>query len=58
MSNLVFSVKGRNESATRFVANARHFQLIVDEPEELGGTDQAANPVVSSFWLCMRVVSM
>ena len=45
MSNLTFSVKGRNENATRFVANARHFQMIVDEPEELGGTDQAANPV-------------
>lgn len=45
MSNLTFSMKGRNENETRFVANTRHFQLIIDEPEELGGTDQAPNPV-------------
>lgn len=59
MSNLVFSVKGRNESATRFVANARHFQLIVDEPEELGGTDQAANPVeflLAAYAGCLNVM--
>lgn len=59
MSNLTFSVKGRNENATRFVANARHFQLIVDEPEELGGTDQAANPVeflLAAYAGCLNVM--
>ncbi len=45
MSSITYSVKGRNESATRFVASARQFQLIIDEPEESGGTDQAPNPV-------------
>ena len=45
MSNLTFSIKGQNENETRFVANSRHFQLIIDEPEEFGGTDQAPNPI-------------
>ena len=45
MSSITYSVKGRNESATRFVANSRQFQLIIDEPEEWGGSDQAPNPV-------------
>jgi len=59
MSNLIFSVKGRNESATRFVANARHFQLIIDEPEELGGTDHSANPVeflLAAYAGCLNVM--
>ena len=45
MSNLRFSVNGESNSTTQFVAKARHFKLVVDEPEELGGTDEAANPV-------------
>lgn len=59
MSNLVFSIKGRNETPTRFVANARHFKLIVDEPEDLGGTDQAANPVeflLAAYAGCLNVM--
>lgn len=59
MSNLTFSINGRNENATRFVATARHFQMIVDEPEELGGTDQAANPVeilLAAFAGCLNVM--
>lgn len=59
MSNLTFSIKGRNENPTRFVANARHFQLIVDEPEDLGGTDQAANPVeflLAAYAGCLNVM--
>ena len=45
MSNLRFSVNGESNSTTQFVAKARHFKLVVDEPEELGGADEAANPV-------------
>ncbi len=59
MPNLTFSVKGRNETETRFVAGARQFQLIIDEPEELGGTDQAANPVeflLAAYAGCLNVV--
>lgn len=45
MSDLKFSIYGESTSATQFSAKARHFKLIVDEPEELGGADKAANPV-------------
>lgn len=45
MSDLKFSVFGESTSSTQFVANARQFKLIVDEPEGLGGTDEDANPV-------------
>ena len=45
MSDLKFSVSGESTSSTQFVANARQFKLIVDEPEGLGGTDKDANPV-------------
>lgn len=60
MSSLTFSVKGRNESDTRFVANSRQFQLIIDEPEELGGSDQAANPVeylLAAYAGCLNVMA-
>ena len=45
MSDLKFSVNGESNSSTQFVANARQFKLIIDEPNDLGGTDQDANPV-------------
>ena len=45
MSDLNFSLKGQNENPTKFVAQTRHFKLTIDEPEGLGGTDHAANPV-------------
>ncbi len=45
MSDLKFSVNGESNSSTQFVAKARQFKLIIDEPNDLGGTDQDANPV-------------
>jgi len=45
MSDLKFSVNGESNSSTQFVAKARQFKLIIDEPDDLGGTDQDANPV-------------
>ena len=45
MSDLKFTVYGESNSATQFKVKARHFNLIVDEPEGLGGTDEDANPV-------------
>ena len=59
MSNLRFSVNGESNSTTQFVAKARHFKLVVDEPEELGGTDEAANPVeyiLAGLAGCINVV--
>ncbi len=59
MANLKFSLQGTNESAARFAAQTRKFQLVVDEPEALGGTDVAANPVeyiLAGYAGCLNVV--
>lgn len=59
MSNLKFSLAGTNETAARFAGKTRNFQLIVDEPEGLGGTDSAANPVeyiLAGYAGCINVV--
>jgi uncharacterized OsmC-like protein len=59
MSNLRFSVNGESNSTTQFVAKARQFKLVVDEPEELGGADEAANPVeyiLAGLAGCINVV--
>ena len=45
MSDLRFSVNGESNSSTQFVAKARQFKLVIDEPNDLGGTDKDANPV-------------
>ncbi len=45
MADLVFSVKGESKSAARINVKARNFDLVVDEPPDLGGEDQGANPV-------------
>ena len=61
MSNLInFSTKGDSHSATKFVANSRTFNFIVDEPPALGGTDHGANPVeyiLAGFAGCLNVVA-
>ena len=61
MSNLLtFSVTGENENATKLVANARNFRLVIDEPLELGGTDHDANPVeylLAGYAGCVNVVA-
>ena len=59
MSKLRFSVNGESNSTPQFVAKARHFKLVVDEPEELGGADEAANPVeyiLAGLAGCINVV--
>jgi len=59
MSDLSFRVSGESTSPAQFVAKARNFQLIVDEPKELGGTDEDANPVeyiLAGLAGCLNVV--
>jgi uncharacterized OsmC-like protein len=59
MADLNFSLSGRNENATKFVAKTRNFQLIIDEPEGLGGTDHAPNPVeflLAAYAGCLNVM--
>ena len=59
MSDLSFRVSGESTSPAQFVAKARNFELIVDEPKELGGTDEDANPVeyiLAGLAGCLNVV--
>jgi len=60
MSNLTFSLSGKSLSPAKFEANIRDFKVIIDEPESLGGTDVAPNPVeymLASYAGCINVVS-
>lgn len=45
MSDLKFRVKAQKLSEAKTSVRARNFEIIVDEPESLGGTDVAPNPV-------------
>ena len=59
MSDLIFSVRGESASAAKFIATTRQFRLVVDEPEDLGGTDENANPVeylLAGLAGCVNVV--
>lgn len=59
MSDLNFSLSGQNENHTKFVAKTRQFTLTIDEPEGLGGTDHAANPVeflLAAYAGCLNVM--
>jgi uncharacterized OsmC-like protein len=57
---LSFSVNSKSESPARTNINVRGFNLIVDEPEALGGTDLAPNPVeyiLAGYAGCINVVA-
>jgi uncharacterized OsmC-like protein len=59
MSNLNFSINGKSINATKYEGKARQFSLIIDEPEALGGKDEAANPVeyiLAGYAGCLNVV--
>jgi len=59
MSDLTFRVKGESTSPAQFVAQTRGFKLIIDEPEDLGGTNDDANPVeyiLAGLAGCLNVV--
>lgn len=59
MSDLTFSVQGESTSPAQFIAKTRGFQLIVDEPQELGGFNEGANPVeyiLAGLAGCINVV--
>ena len=45
MQDLTFRVKARSENPTKTIVKARRFEMIIDEPEDLGGTNAGANPV-------------
>lgn len=60
MENLNVKVQGSSETHARFVAGARQFSIVIDEPPVFGGDDLAANPVeylLASYAGCINVVA-
>jgi uncharacterized OsmC-like protein len=60
MSDLTFKINGEAQTAARFSANTRQFNLVIDEPPALGGDDLGANPVeylLASYAGCINVVA-
>ena len=56
---LNFSVNARSETAAKTVVKAREFEIIIDEPQELGGSNTGANPVeyvLAALCGCLNVV--
>lgn len=56
---LKFAVKASSANPTKTVVTARNFQIIIDEPKDLGGTDDGANPVeyvLGALAGCLNVV--
>lgn len=59
MSDLKFSVSAKSLSPAKAEIKTRQFSFIIDEPKELGGTNEAANPVeylLGSLAGCINVV--
>ena len=59
MPNMQVKVKATKENPTKTVVKARNFEMIIDEPANLGGTDHGANPVeylLASLAGCLNVV--
>lgn len=60
MSNLNFNVSSIGETPARTRIKVRNFELVVDEPASLGGTDLAPNPVeyiLAGYAGCINVVA-
>jgi uncharacterized OsmC-like protein len=56
---LKFTVKTSSANPTKTVVTARDFQIIIDEPKDLGGTDDGPNPVeyvLGALAGCLNVV--
>lgn len=59
MSISNFSINGSSINSTLYKGNSRQFNFLVDEPNELGGQDLAANPVeyvLAGYAGCLNVV--
>ncbi|MFW6043793.1 MAG: OsmC family protein [Marinilabiliaceae bacterium] len=59
MAKATFSLSGKNENPTKFVAKAGDFEMIIDEPQNLGGTNEGPNPVeyiLAGYAGCINVL--
>lgn len=60
MADIKFRVKARSENPTKTIVKARTFELTVDEPQDLGGTNEGANPVefiLAGYAGCLNVMA-
>lgn len=60
MKDLTFKIEAQSENPTKTVVKARNFEFIIDEPQDLGGTDEGANPVeyvLGALSGCLSVVA-
>lgn len=58
-NDLNFSINGKSIGYTKYSGLSRGFELVVDEPEVLGGENSAANPVeylLAGYAGCLNVV--
>ncbi len=54
-----FSIKAKSENPTKTTISVRNFNFVVDEPQNLGGTDHGPNPVeyvLGALAGCLNVV--
>ena len=60
MADMKVRVSAQSENATKTVVKARNFEIIIDEPAELGGTNEGPNPVeyvLGAFAGCLNVMA-
>ncbi len=60
MADMKFRVRAHSENPTKTIVKARTFELVVDEPQELGGTNEGANPVeflLAAYAGCLNVMA-
>ena len=59
MPVLKFGVKAHSENPTKTIVDVRGFKIIIDEPQNLGGTNDGPNPVeyiLAALSGCLNVV--
>lgn len=59
MANVKYSLKAKSETSARLIADTGEFKITIDEPTELGGTNQGPNPVqyvLAALCGCLNVV--
>ncbi len=59
MNLMEFKVDAKSDGGMKTIVNARNFEIIVDEPKNLGGKNEGANPlelVLASLAGCYTVV--
>lgn len=59
MTDLMFKISAHSASPAKTIVKARNFQIIVDEPASLGGSNEGPNPVeyvLASLAGCLNVM--